>query len=289
MAYFKLMQMSYSKEQLNNIFDTLPEDLKNAIASVDNSKTVNELGNKYKLHVDQQSILGYETGLVLLGVTDPTDFVSILSTKLGIDRNMASQIAGEINERIFVKVKSSLRSLNQELRIRPARHQPDTDDISAGDSHSGENHEYTNTQNINSTTTNQEQRREPSPAIQNLVRSVEAEKLNVPKQAMDILQGNVMEEKKNDMNVLGFEPTTKMNNEVGIKNNEYSNTKKQETTSPWTENKNPETFAQKPTTMGEMNILEDKLKAGVNIEGEETELVEKKTIGKVVDPYKETI
>lgn len=243
---------AYSRDKLNDIFDSLPEDLKDAISSVESADVIAETGKIHSLHIDQIAILGQEAGLFLLGVTDPTEFVNILSNKLGVDKNMASQIAGDINEKIFVKVKDSLRSLNHESGIR--------------------NQEFTNKLNQENTT------KTPNPATENLIKNVETEKLNIPKKTKDILFGKTPEEKKESVDVLGFE-----------KPNAQSIPNDRQATSPWTENKNPETFAQKPKTMGEMNILDDKMNKGVNVEGEEIEVAEKKTIGKVIDPYKEAV
>lgn len=224
---------SYGRK-LSNIFDELPENIQDAIMSVNSSDAITEISEKYKLHIDQQASLGSETGLVLLGLTDPMEFVNNLSSKLGIDKNIASQIVGEINEKIFVKVKDSLRAI-----------------------HSGQ-------KNSGPATVQQK--------APDLMKSVEAEKLNVPKPAMDVLQGKVLEQKKRDTSILGFSPKIQ-NDELGIKNNESTEKK----------------LNQEQRPMGEMNILEEKMRTGFSVAGEETEKEERKTMGKVVDPFRETI
>lgn len=103
--------MQYSSDELNEIFDKLPEALKDAIVSVDNARIIGEIGKKYNLHIDQTGEVAEEVGLVLLGLTHPTEFVSQLTKKVGIDRVVASQIASDINDRIFLKVRELLKSL----------------------------------------------------------------------------------------------------------------------------------------------------------------------------------
>ncbi len=105
------MEKEYTQEEIDAIIDTLPEDVKDAIFSVNTAKIINEIGKKYGLHIDQMGDLGTATGDILLGITRPTDFVDNLQTKLKIERVRASEVAAEINEKIFSKVRDSLRAL----------------------------------------------------------------------------------------------------------------------------------------------------------------------------------
>ena len=105
------MDKEYTQEEIDAIIDTLPEDVKDAIFSVNTAKIISEVGKKYGLHVDQMGDLGTATGDILLGIARPTDFVDNLQTKLKIERVRASEVAAEINEKIFSKVRESLRAL----------------------------------------------------------------------------------------------------------------------------------------------------------------------------------
>lgn len=161
--------MEYSKEQLRRIYDGLPEDVKEAMFSTDSSKVIMEIGNKYKMHIDQISELGKQTGYIMLGVLDPMDFTSILKSKLGLDTQTAGNIVIEINEKIFLKIKESLRQI-----------------------HSGK-------------TTGVDQK-STSSASSNIIKNVETSVLNVPKKTIDILKGDVVPpEKKTDTGILGFQ------------------------------------------------------------------------------------
>ena len=202
----------YSKDKLGDIFDTLPEEIKEAIFSVDSAEAITSIGQKYSLHIDQTALLGQETGYVLLGITDPMEFAPILASKLGVDKQTAGNIVMDINDKIFVKVKEALRQV-----------------------HSG--------QKLSSPVTTEQK-------APNLIKTVETEKLNIPKPTLDVLQGKVLEEKKKDTSILGFQ-------EAPLK------------------------------PIGQMDILSEKMKTGFSVPGEETEVEEKKTMGKVVDPYRE--
>ena len=113
--------MEYTSDQLNEIFEKLPEALKDAIVSVDNAKTISEIGRKYGLHIDQTGEMAEEVGSVLLGLAHPTELVNNLTRRLGIERVIASQVAAEINEEIFLKIREYLKS---EPEIGVVRSQP---------------------------------------------------------------------------------------------------------------------------------------------------------------------
>ncbi len=104
--------MQHSSDELNEIFQKMPEGIKDAIVSVDTARIINDTGKKYGLHIDQVGTVAEETGLVLLGLTHPTEFVSNLTKRLGIDRVVASQIASEINDQVFLKVREQLRNVH---------------------------------------------------------------------------------------------------------------------------------------------------------------------------------
>ncbi|MBI5140338.1 MAG: hypothetical protein HZA94_02745 [Candidatus Vogelbacteria bacterium] len=107
-----MQDKEYTTEELDAIVETLPGDVKDAIFSVNSAKIINEVGKKYGLHIDQIGIAAEETGNILLGISRPTEFVDNLQTRLRIERVRASEVAAEINEKIFSKIRESLRNLH---------------------------------------------------------------------------------------------------------------------------------------------------------------------------------
>jgi hypothetical protein len=99
-------------QQLREIYQKLPEDLKDAIFSVDSAEIIQFLGKKYNLAVDKIGELADETGLVMLGVTHPRDFISNLAQRINFDKETARKIAEEINTQIFAKVRTSLKKIH---------------------------------------------------------------------------------------------------------------------------------------------------------------------------------
>ncbi len=104
--------MKYTKEQLLEAYNKLPEKLKKAVLSVDTTEAVREIGTKYALPIDKMGELADQVTEVMLGFADPKNFVYNLKTHLGVDEETARKIGEDVNSKIFIPVRESLRSLN---------------------------------------------------------------------------------------------------------------------------------------------------------------------------------
>lgn len=105
--------MKLSQEQLKEKYNNLPEDVKNAIFSAGVEKALTEIGEKNNLHVDKIGELMEEVDLVMLGITDPKDFIRNLYGRLGIeDKEQVRQVAHEVNEQVFQKIRESLKTVH---------------------------------------------------------------------------------------------------------------------------------------------------------------------------------
>mgnify|MGYP001602142788 CR=1 FL=1 len=103
---------NFTDQQIAQRYDDLPEDLKDAIFSVDTTSLVNMVGKKHGLAIDKIGDLANETGMVMLGVTHPNEFIANLADRLEVDKEKARIIAQEINEQIFKPVRDSLRKIH---------------------------------------------------------------------------------------------------------------------------------------------------------------------------------
>ncbi|NOY35387.1 MAG: hypothetical protein GXP44_00445 [bacterium] len=101
-----------SAEQFRELYKKLPEDLRGAISSADSGEALRDIAKKHGLAVDKSGELADETGSVMLGVTAPKDFVRNLERRLEVDGKTAREIAAEVNERIFAKVRESLKKIH---------------------------------------------------------------------------------------------------------------------------------------------------------------------------------
>lgn len=102
----------YTEEQFLEKYNSLPQELKTAMSSIESSEIIQAIGKKYGLHIDQTGELASETGFVLLGFTKPEDYIRNLKDRLKVDPQKAKEIALEINSRIFSKVKENLKRLH---------------------------------------------------------------------------------------------------------------------------------------------------------------------------------
>lgn len=94
-------------------YKALPSELKDAIFSEEIAEKIQEIGKKYALYIDKIGELGNESGRVMLGLTHPKDFIANLSKRLGVDAEKAKEIAKDVNEQIFAKVRESLKKLHK--------------------------------------------------------------------------------------------------------------------------------------------------------------------------------
>jgi len=103
--------MPFTTEQIENQYQTLPNEIKEAMLKIETADIVRTIGNKYALHVDQVGELADEIGLVMLGLTRPNEFVTHIIARIGVDHIVAEAIAKEVNEQIFLKIRESLQEL----------------------------------------------------------------------------------------------------------------------------------------------------------------------------------
>ena len=123
--------MPYTKEQLDTMFSELPDDVKDAMTSVDTVEILNEIKEKYKLHIDQVGQLSAEVSLAMIGAASPQRFVSNLEALMGITKETAEAITKDVNEKIFQVVRNTLENLRREEEKgeeKPAEAQPTTTD-----------------------------------------------------------------------------------------------------------------------------------------------------------------
>jgi len=104
--------MHYNNDQILEAFKKLPEDVKEAMFSVDTAEIIQGIGTKHKLMIDKIGELADETGLVMLGFTHPSEYVSHLAERLRVEHGLAKEIAEEINSKIFFPIRENLKKIH---------------------------------------------------------------------------------------------------------------------------------------------------------------------------------
>lgn len=95
-------------EDFDRKYATLPDDIADAFESVDTSRRIFEIGRAHGLAVDKVGDLAREIGYVMLGFVPTTEFIADLAEIVG-DREKSGAIANEINQKIFLPIRESIR------------------------------------------------------------------------------------------------------------------------------------------------------------------------------------
>lgn len=101
-----------TNNEIQQKFKDLPQDLRDAIFSVDTADIIQAIAKRHGLSIDKMGELADEVGLLILGATHPKDFVSHLEKKLDVDVEKVKKIAEEVNTQIFAKIKESLKKMH---------------------------------------------------------------------------------------------------------------------------------------------------------------------------------
>jgi len=106
--------MPYTPEQIQERYDRLPPDIREAIDSVSTTSIIVDIGQKNGLMYDQIEELVNEVGLVLVGLTPSPMFVSNIARRMQIDTGRAMLVTQDINKQIFDKMRDSLKKIEEE-------------------------------------------------------------------------------------------------------------------------------------------------------------------------------
>ena len=110
---------AYSKEQLNNLFDQLPEELQETIFSLDTSENILNVCRTYGLLSEEVGQISECVGQVLMGLLPPSDFQRAIQDRVGIPEVLARAVTREIHRFVFYPVKPALEQLYK-IEIAPS-------------------------------------------------------------------------------------------------------------------------------------------------------------------------
>jgi hypothetical protein len=93
----------------------LPNEVREAILSIDYEIKLQEIYKRQRLLIDQAQKLETETSLVLLGLEPISDYISNLEKNLNITPDKAQEVALDVDENIFKKVRTSLQKIDEDM------------------------------------------------------------------------------------------------------------------------------------------------------------------------------
>lgn len=94
-------------------YKSLPEDVRQAIFSVDTADLIQAIGKKHGLSIEKIGKLGDETGKIMMGLAKPQEFIGNLSKALEVDKGAARNIAQDVNQKIFASIRESLKKIHK--------------------------------------------------------------------------------------------------------------------------------------------------------------------------------
>jgi len=109
----------YSQEQLWKLFETLPQELKDALLSEDTANTIREISQRHGIKEEELPRFAALVGDILMGLLPPEEFPKTLERELKIDEEKAEKISREVNRFILFPVKDSLAEFYKEIRFAP--------------------------------------------------------------------------------------------------------------------------------------------------------------------------
>lgn len=103
----------YNQDHLWKVFETLPEELKQAVFSAENADHTFSICERYG--IEECSEVASLIGLVLMGVMLPRDLEGALMKDLELDDDTTHRVSQEINRFILYPVKQQIEQLHKKV------------------------------------------------------------------------------------------------------------------------------------------------------------------------------
>jgi hypothetical protein len=105
------MEEEYTFEQLEEIFQKLPEKLKDKILALETAEEIFDICAKNGIDDLRIPEIARCVGEVLMGLLPPSEFEETLERKVNLEREIALNVAKDIERIIFSSVKNELENL----------------------------------------------------------------------------------------------------------------------------------------------------------------------------------
>ncbi len=112
--------MEVSIEEIQQKFESLPEDLKWAIMAVKVDDKIIEIGQMRSLNVEQMGQLSLETHMVMFGFVHPDQFEASLKGSLKLPDDKTRELVNDVNEKILKSIRGKLMELHAQPTVRQA-------------------------------------------------------------------------------------------------------------------------------------------------------------------------
>mgnify|MGYP000123760186 CR=1 FL=1 len=106
------MPQQYTKEQIDKILKQLPEELHEAVFSMETANAIWTTCTKQNIIDERLSKIAEYTGYVLMGLIFPQEFEQTLIKEIKLPKKVAQEVAHEINRFVFYPVRPALEQLH---------------------------------------------------------------------------------------------------------------------------------------------------------------------------------
>lgn len=106
------MPKQYTQEQLDKVLETLPDELHEAMFSMETADVIWNVCKKQGMMDKRMGEIAKYTGYVLMGLMLPAEFLTVLEEELKLPKKTAEEMARDINRFIFYPVKPALEQLH---------------------------------------------------------------------------------------------------------------------------------------------------------------------------------
>jgi len=115
------MDLQRDQEQLQKIFDKLPQALQDAIYSMETAQIIGDACAKYGIKDSRVSHIAGYTGDVLMGLLKPAELPKALEENVEMPKVLIEAISREISRFIFYPVKPELEQLHSETSTKEGK------------------------------------------------------------------------------------------------------------------------------------------------------------------------
>jgi hypothetical protein len=109
---------NFTSDEIQARFENLPKELQEAVNSAAVTESIEAIGKKNGLLIDQIGELVDMVGLIMLGLMPSNKFVVTFSKNTGVKADIAESIAEEINQEIFGKLRTSIRTVEEQEKTQ---------------------------------------------------------------------------------------------------------------------------------------------------------------------------
>lgn len=112
---------NYSQQELLDLFDALPGDLKRAVVSENTANVNNNLAEKYSLNKRSLGLLAGMVGNILMGLLSPLELFNSIQNELGLNAEDSTMLINDLMAQIFYPLKDKILPFYPDTQFSPER------------------------------------------------------------------------------------------------------------------------------------------------------------------------